>query len=124
MRLVTDDFTFAKSDAAGKAIPYGTAGDCYSMNKGPCRKGHFKINLAGTGLRLRPRVEWRALGFPPGIEMQDYEKSQDGTIVSAKCGGWCAFCKPIGDIQLEQTVCEENGKSVAIIGTGGELGRS
>lgn len=36
-KIVPGDFRFATS--AGKAIPFGTAGDCYSSNLGNCRKG-------------------------------------------------------------------------------------
>ena len=113
MRVIRDDFTFSKSDPSGKQIPYGTGGDCFSMHYGPCRRGHFKVNLSGTGLRLRAAVEWKAIGFPPGIEMQDYKKSKDGTQVTAKCGGWCAQCLPGGDMLLEQTVCDVRGTYVA-----------
>ena len=36
-KIIPNDFKFASS--AGKAIPFGTAGDCYSANLGNCRKG-------------------------------------------------------------------------------------
>ena len=36
-KIIPEDFKFASS--AGKMIPYGTAGDCYSSNRGNCRKG-------------------------------------------------------------------------------------
>lgn len=36
-KIIPGDFKFASS--AGKPIPYGTAGDCYSSNRGNCRKG-------------------------------------------------------------------------------------
>jgi len=36
------DFIYSMSDAQGKQIPYGTAGDCYSV-KTDCRKGLFKV---------------------------------------------------------------------------------
>ncbi|KAK3733136.1 hypothetical protein QZH41_012971 [Actinostola sp. cb2023] len=44
MRIVRDDFTFAVSDPFGKKIPFGSAGDCFSMHYGPCRRGHFKVS--------------------------------------------------------------------------------
>ena len=114
LAIVPNDFTFAKSDPISKRIPYGSAGDCFSMHYGgACRRGHFKVDLSLTGLRLKPSVQWKAIGFPPGIEMAEYKKSKDGTFVSAKCGGWCAKCKPAGEMLLEQTVCsQDEGKLV------------
>ena len=108
MAIIGDDFTFAKSNPFGKRIPYGSAGDCFSMHfGGKCRRGHFKVDLSQTGLRLKPSVRWKAIGFPPGIEMHEYKKSKDGTMVSAKCGGWCGQCRPVGEMLLEQTVCSQ-----------------
>ena len=108
MAIIRDDFTFAKSDPFGKQTPFGSAGDCFSMNyEGACRRGHFKVDLTGTGLRLRPSVAWKARGFPPGIEMHEYKRSKDGTLVSAKCGGWCGKCRPSGEMLLTQTVCQQ-----------------
>ena len=31
MRIVREDFTFSVTDPFGKQIPYGSAGDCFSM---------------------------------------------------------------------------------------------
>ena len=107
MRIIRDDFTFATTDPNGKQIELGYAGDCWSMNYGPCRRGHFKINLSGTGLRIRSSVHWRNAGFPPGMEMREYRKSEDGTVVFAKCGGWCGYCKPTGDLFVQQQVCNQ-----------------
>ncbi|KAK3733137.1 hypothetical protein QZH41_012972 [Actinostola sp. cb2023] len=47
--------------------------------------------------------------------MQNYEKSKDGTIVSAKCGGWCAQCRPAGDLVLAQSVCKATSKVCALV---------
>ena len=101
MKIISDDFTFAQT-SEGKDIAYGTAGDCYSMNTGKCRKGEFKIHLNGTGFRVRDDVTWTLQGFPNGMQMQDYQKLYGGVVVSAKCGGWCGRCKPTrGDILVE-----------------------
>lgn len=114
MAIISEDFTFAKSNPFAKRIPYGSAGDCFSMHfGGKCRRGHFKVDLSQTGLRLKPSVRWKAIGFPPGIEMHEYKKSKDGTMVSAKCGGWCGQCRPVGEMLLEQTVCsQEEGELI------------
>ena len=109
MAIDREDFTFAKSDPFSRRIAYGSAGDCFSMHYGgSCRRGHFKVDLSQTGLRLKPSVQWKAIGFPPGIEMHEYKKSKDGTLVSAKCGGWCGKCRPVGEMLLEQTVCSQD----------------
>ena len=115
MAIVRDDFTFAESELFGRRIAYGSAGDCYSMHfGGSCRRGHFKVDLTHTGLRLKPSVEWQAIGFPPGIEMHDYKRSKNGTLVSAKCGGWCGRCRPIGEMLVEQTDCRKHAGDILL----------
>lgn len=40
MKVIQDDYTFAKSERQGVPIPFGTGGDCFSGNADPkCRKG-------------------------------------------------------------------------------------
>lgn len=115
MTIVRDDFTFAESELFGRRIAYGSAGDCYSMHYGgSCRRGHFKVDLTHTGLRLKLSTEWQAIGFPPGIEMHDYKRSKNGTLVSAKCGGWCGRCRPIGEMLVEQTDCRKHAGDILL----------
>ena len=52
MTLVADDFHYSTT-SSGKKIKYGEAGDCFSASKEYCRKGEFKIDLTGTGFRLK-----------------------------------------------------------------------
>lgn len=104
MRIISNDFTFAQT-VEGKDIAYGTAGDCYSVNTGKCRKGGFKVDLSGTRLRVRDDVTWTLQGFPSGLQLQDYRKSRDGVVVSAKCGGWCGRCKPTRGVILVEPLC-------------------
>ena len=52
MNLIPDDFHYSNTNS-GKKIKYGEAGDCYSASKEHCRKGKFKIDLTGTGFRLK-----------------------------------------------------------------------
>ena len=104
MKIMSRDFTFALT-VEGKDIPYGTAGDCYSVNTGKCRKGQFKVDLSGTRLRVRDDVSWTLQGFPNGLQIQDYQKSLDGAVVSAKCGGWCGRCKPTRGFILVEPLC-------------------
>ena len=104
MKLVSDDFTFAQT-RGGRDVGYGTAGDCYSVNPGKCRKGSFKVDLLGTRLRVRDDVSWSLQGFPMGLEIQDYNRSHDGAVVSAKCGGWCSRCKPTRGAILVEPLC-------------------
>lgn len=104
MKLISDDFTFAQT-AEGRDVAYGTAGDCYSMNPGKCRKGSFKVDLRGTRLRVRDDVTWTLQGFPKTLQIQDYNESHDGAVVSAKCGGWCSRCKPARGAILVEPLC-------------------
>ena len=104
MKLVSDDFTFAQTEE-GSAVAYGSAGDCYSVNPGKCRKGSFKVDLRGTRLRVREDVSWSFQGFPNGFEVQDYSRSHDDAVISAKCGGWCGRCKPTRGAILVEPLC-------------------
>lgn len=104
MNLISDDFTFAQTDQ-GKDVAYGTAGDCYSVNPGKCRKGSFKVDLRGTRLRVRDDVTWTLQGFPKGLQIQDYNKLYGGAVVSAKCGGWCSRCKPTRGAIFVESLC-------------------
>ena len=114
MAIVRNDFTFAESEPFGRRIAYGSAGDCFSMHyAGTCWRGHFAVDLTHSGLHLKPSTEWQAIGFPPGVEMHDYNRSQDGTLVSAKCGGWCGKCRPIGEMLVGQTVCRKHAGNIA-----------
>ncbi|KAF2974627.1 hypothetical protein EK904_001494, partial [Melospiza melodia maxima] len=56
---VDQNFLFAQT-ILGRAVPFATAGDCYSAAR--CPQGQFSINLAGTGLRLSSTVRWIAQG--------------------------------------------------------------
>jgi hypothetical protein len=50
-KIKADDFQFASK--VGKNVQLGVAGDCYSASSSNCRKGRFKIDLTGTGFRLK-----------------------------------------------------------------------
>ena len=111
LTIVGDDFTFSQSAAGGKDISYGTAGDCFSLNPHNCRKGSFMVDLTGTRLKIREDVSWMQQGFPDHLKMQDYNRTSDGTIVSAMCGGWCGRCRPVsGAIRLEPLCVLPEGK--------------
>ena len=105
MAIVADDYSFATVESGGKPIKFGAAGDCYSANLGNCRRGSFKIDLTDTGLSMQKDVNWVASGFPPGIRMQEFYRSRDGRVVSAKCGGWCGHCGPSGAMRVKQDEC-------------------
>ena len=104
MKFISDDFTFAQS-GEGKDVAYGTAGDCFSVNPGKCRKGSFKVDLRGTSLRVRDHVTWSFQGFPMGFQIQDYNRSEGGAAVSAKCGGWCGRCTPTKGAIFVESLC-------------------
>ena len=102
LTVVSDDYEFAESESGGTAVPYGTAGDCFSMNIGNCRKGSFLIDLTDTGLKVDDKVRWENQGYPMDIKMQEFTKEEQGRIISAKCGGWCGRCTPVGSLTLQQ----------------------
>ena len=103
LTVISDDYQFAYTES-GSAVAYGTAGDCFSMNPGNCRKGSFLIDLTDTGLKVNDKVRWENQGYPSDIKMQEFAKEKHGTVISAKCGGWCGRCTPIGPLVLKQ-VC-------------------
>ena len=105
MKILSNVFTFAQTQE-GKDISYGKAGDCYSSsNSGDCRKGQFKVDLRGTRLHVRDDVTWKVLVYPTSLTMQDYQKSRDGAVVFAKCGGWCGTCEPSGGFIILEPLC-------------------
>ena len=99
-----DDFRFAVSE--GNPVKYGRGGDCFS--RGQCRRGGFKINLSGTGVKLRDDVKWGSWGAPKAdSRMINFTKSADGTKISAVCGGSCGGCQPkSGRIYVVPKDCE------------------
>ncbi|KAJ7400306.1 hypothetical protein BTVI_106621 [Pitangus sulphuratus] len=88
MQIKTTDFLFAQT-VLGRAVPFATAGDCYSAAR--CPQGQFSINLTGTGLRLSSTVRWIAQG---NYATADIHKSHDGTKIYGRCGGFCGKCVP------------------------------
>lgn len=106
MLIVRDDFRHAYT--TGNPVKYGTAGDCYSKSTEDCRKGRFKINLAGTGVHMNQR-KWVANGFPKDMaeRITQFQSSADWKTVSAHCGGSCAECEPSeGHIRIQPDICE------------------
>lgn len=59
MKLSVADYTFAKREY-GVHVPYGTAGDCYSMKD--CPQGIFSIDLKSAGLKLVDDLNWEDQG--------------------------------------------------------------
>jgi len=59
MQIKTTDLLFAQT-VFGKAVPFATAGDCYSAAR--CPQGQFSINLAGTGMKISSTAKWLAQG--------------------------------------------------------------
>ncbi|XP_010131062.1 PREDICTED: A disintegrin and metalloproteinase with thrombospondin motifs 20-like [Buceros rhinoceros silvestris] len=95
MQIKTTDFLFART-ILGRAVPFATAGDCYSAAR--CPQGQFSVNLAGTGLRLSSTVKWIGQG---NYATADIHKSHDGTKIYGRCGGFCGKCIPNTIIGLQ-----------------------
>ncbi|XP_075786355.1 A disintegrin and metalloproteinase with thrombospondin motifs 20 isoform X3 [Pelodiscus sinensis] len=94
-QIKTTDLLFAQT-IFGRAVPFATAGDCYSAAR--CPQGQFSINLTGTGLRLSNTARWIAQGNYATV---DIHKSQDGTKIYGRCGGFCGKCVPNTNIGLQ-----------------------
>ncbi|KAM4722780.1 A disintegrin and metalloproteinase with thrombospondin motifs 9 [Rhinophrynus dorsalis] len=88
LQIITTDLHFAQT-RDGRPVPYATAGDCYSAAK--CPQGRFSINLSGTGLSVAETTKWMSQG---NYAVTEIKKSQDGTKVTGKCGGYCGKCIP------------------------------
>ncbi|XP_033619477.1 A disintegrin and metalloproteinase with thrombospondin motifs 20 isoform X5 [Fukomys damarensis] len=88
MQVKTTDLLFSQT-LVGQAVPFATAGDCYSAAR--CPQGQFSINLAGTGMKISSTAKWLAQGRYASVTIH---RSQDGTKVSGRCGGFCGKCVP------------------------------
>ncbi|KAI8501946.1 hypothetical protein Bbelb_203580 [Branchiostoma belcheri] len=96
VEVIRDDYTFA-STCGPNEISYAHAGDCYSGVQG-CAKGTFKVNLIGTELKLAPGVHWALQEwYPASLTINDMFISTDRKVASARCGGACGHCWPVGN---------------------------
>ncbi|CAH2278011.1 A disintegrin and metallo ase with thrombospondin motifs 20-like [Pelobates cultripes] len=74
MQIKTTDLSFAYT-VHGRAVPFATAGDCYSATK--CPQGQFSINLSGTDFRISNTAKWIAQGNYATVNVH---KSQVGKL--------------------------------------------
>ncbi|XP_063528717.1 A disintegrin and metalloproteinase with thrombospondin motifs 20 isoform X6 [Pongo pygmaeus] len=88
MQIKITDLLFSKT-IFGNAVPFATAGDCYSAFR--CPQGQFSINLAGTGMKISSTAKWLAQGSYTSVSIR---RSEDGTRFFGKCGGYCGKCLP------------------------------
>ncbi|XP_008824822.1 A disintegrin and metalloproteinase with thrombospondin motifs 20 isoform X2 [Nannospalax galili] len=88
MQIKTTDLLYSQT-LSGRAVPFATAGDCYSAAR--CPQGQFSINLAGTGVKISNTAKWLAQGRHASVIIH---RSQDGTKVYGRCGGFCGKCVP------------------------------
>ncbi|ESO94687.1 hypothetical protein LOTGIDRAFT_176702 [Lottia gigantea] len=72
---------------------YGHATDCYAGNNShECGVlGKFIINTQGTGLRIKPSINWKTYGFNGVIA--NITRSYDGNYIEGYCGGQCGGCE-------------------------------
>ncbi|KAM8974414.1 A disintegrin and metalloproteinase with thrombospondin motifs 20 [Pelodytes ibericus] len=98
MQIKTTDLRFSHT-LLGRAVPFATAGDCYSAAK--CPQGQFSINLSGTDFRISNTASWIAQGNYATVNVH---KSQDGTKIYGRCGGYCGKCVPHSSIGLQVQV--------------------
>ncbi|CAL9696915.1 unnamed protein product [Knipowitschia caucasica] len=88
LRIIITDLQFSQT-LLGRPVPFATAGDCYSAAK--CPQGQFSINLIGTGLKVSEATKWTTLGNYVAVKVH---RSEDGTRIYGRCGGFCGKCIP------------------------------
>ncbi|XP_006642969.1 A disintegrin and metalloproteinase with thrombospondin motifs 20 [Lepisosteus oculatus] len=88
MRIITTDLLFSQTPL-GRPVPFATAGDCYSAAR--CPQGQFSINLTGTGFKVAESTKWISQGNYATVKVH---RSQDGTRIYGRCGGYCGKCIP------------------------------
>ncbi|XP_047238951.1 A disintegrin and metalloproteinase with thrombospondin motifs 20-like [Girardinichthys multiradiatus] len=88
LRIIVTDLQFSQT-IHGRPVPFATAGDCYSAAK--CPQGQFSINLIGTGLKVAPNTKWTSQGNYVSVKVH---RSEDGTRIYGRCGGFCGKCIP------------------------------
>ncbi|XP_015414045.1 PREDICTED: A disintegrin and metalloproteinase with thrombospondin motifs 20 [Myotis davidii] len=88
MQIKTTDLLFAQT-VFGKAVPFATAGDCYSAAR--CPQNQYSKILSGTGMKISSTAKWLAQGSYASVVIH---RSQDGTKVYGRCGGFCGKCVP------------------------------
>lgn len=64
-----------------------------------------QIDLTGTRLHLKDTVKWIHQGFPKSFHIQDFNRTNNNLIVSAKCGGYCGRCRPKGGFIAVEPMC-------------------
>ncbi|KAM3926910.1 A disintegrin and metalloproteinase with thrombospondin motifs 20 [Leptodactylus fuscus] len=98
MQIKTTDLLYART-LYGRAVPFATAGDCYSAAK--CPQGQFSINLSGTGFQVSDTSRWLAQGNYASVNIH---RSQDGVKIYGRCGGYCGKCVPHSTFGLQVQV--------------------
>ncbi|CAB1440015.1 unnamed protein product [Pleuronectes platessa] len=88
LRIMITDLQFSQT-LLGRPVPFATAGDCYSAAK--CPQGQFSINLIGTGLKVSEATKWTSQGNYVSVKVH---RSEDGTRIYGRCGGFCGKCIP------------------------------
>uniref|UniRef100_A0A3B4YNL9 ADAM metallopeptidase with thrombospondin type 1 motif 20 n=1 Tax=Seriola lalandi dorsalis TaxID=1841481 RepID=A0A3B4YNL9_SERLL len=88
LRIMITDLQFSQT-LLGRPVPFATAGDCYSAAK--CPQGQFSINMIGTGLKVAETTKWTSQGNYVSVKVH---RSEDGTRIYGRCGGFCGKCIP------------------------------
>uniref|UniRef100_A0A3Q4N4X1 ADAM metallopeptidase with thrombospondin type 1 motif 20 n=1 Tax=Neolamprologus brichardi TaxID=32507 RepID=A0A3Q4N4X1_NEOBR len=88
LRITITDLRFSQTPL-GQPVPFATAGDCYSAAK--CPQGQFSINLIGTGFKVAQATKWTSQGNYVSVKVH---RSEDGTRIYGRCGGFCGKCIP------------------------------
>lgn len=89
LRVIVSDLEFSSTVAGTRRVPFASAGDCYSTNN--CPQGVFRVNLAGTKLKVSASSSWKSTGY---TSTQHVAVSEDQQVVEGRCGGYCGHCTP------------------------------
>ncbi|CAA93287.2 A disintegrin and metalloproteinase with thrombospondin motifs gon-1 [Caenorhabditis elegans] len=106
------DYTFAKREY-GVHVPYGTAGDCYSMKD--CPQGIFSIDLKSAGLKLVDDLNWEDQGHRTSSRI---DRFYNNAKVIGHCGGFCGKCSPE---RYKGLIFEVNTKLLNHVKNGGHI---
>ncbi|XP_068168609.1 A disintegrin and metalloproteinase with thrombospondin motifs 20 isoform X1 [Antennarius striatus] len=88
LRIIITDLQYSQT-LLGRPVHFATAGDCYSAAR--CPQGQFSINLVGTGLKVDEATKWTSQGNYVSVKVH---RSEDGTRIYGRCGGFCGKCIP------------------------------
>lgn len=116
--VVTSDHRFANSftwdptnatrnNPRYKFLDFGVAGDCTSATCDTNKKGKFRMDVRGTGLRFVTPINWLFIGWPSecqGKQPVNYSVNERNQVITGHCGARCGGCRT-RNLSLEVDGC-------------------